>query len=304
MPEDKLKKLEAIINLVEGNDNVKQNELGEILNIFVELLKSLKQEIEKKIDETGTESGNLYRAALGNVEQLAVDSKKAIATSEQGSINRNKIFGENLAALGVRITSLQDDLNVLPDWEEIRSKITEKFKKLKEEIETENTAEKERDRLETLQDDERLDKSAIKGLEELEKELRDAINTGKDVKVVAGPGGGSFVYIDGAKKGLLRAFNLKAGTGMTLTYSVVSGLPTITFASTGGGGFTKLTATGTRDGSNADFTFISEPSYIVSDGVWLTKLADDGVTAMWTWNSGTLTATMANPPVYMIFGVA
>ena len=71
----------------------------------------------------------------------------------------------------------------------------------------------------------------------------------------------------------------------------------------GGGGFTNLTATGTVDGANTAFTFTQLPSYIVSDGVWLTEL-DNNSQNQWTWNAGTLTATLTVPPLNSIFGVA
>ncbi len=62
--------------------------------------------------------------------------------------------------------------------------------------------------------------------------------------------------------------------------------------------FTPLTATGTVDGSNSAFTFTQKPTYIVSDSAWYRE--NKG----WTWNSGTLTATMTIPPSTDIFGIA
>lgn len=74
-----------------------------------------------------------------------------------------------------------------------------------------------------------------------------------------------------------------------------------------GGGFTKLTATGTIDGSNKAFVFTQKPTYIVSDHAWY-QTVNAGPTASpttnWTWNAGTSTATMAVPPLEDIFGVA
>lgn len=61
-----------------------------------------------------------------------------------------------------------------------------------------------------------------------------------------------------------------------------------------GGGLTELTATGTVDGANTAFTFVSEPTYIVSDGVWYKK--NKG----WTWSVST--ATMTIPPNDAIWG--
>jgi FtsZ-interacting cell division protein YlmF len=59
-------------------------------------------------------------------------------------------------------------------------------------------------------------------------------------------------------------------------------------------GLTLLTATGTVDGTNADFTFTSKPTYIVSDGAWYVENTG------WTWSSPT--ATMSVPPQSVIWG--
>ena len=64
----------------------------------------------------------------------------------------------------------------------------------------------------------------------------------------------------------------------------------------GSSGITLLPATGTVNGLNASFTFTQEPTVIVSDGA--TYRVGHG----WTWNAGTLTATMSVPPSYDIFG--
>lgn len=59
-----------------------------------------------------------------------------------------------------------------------------------------------------------------------------------------------------------------------------------------------LAATGSVDGSNAAFTFAKEPSWIVSDGAWYR------VGNGWTWNAGTLTATLTIPPQSDIWAFA
>lgn len=89
-----------------------------------------------------------------------------------------------------------------------------------------------------------------------------------------------------------------AGTNITLVRT--AGGQTIINA-TGGSGFTKLPATGTVDGTNKIFTFTQVPSEIVSDGVWLTELDNNG-TPQWS-NVGT-TITMIVAPNNSIFGVA
>lgn len=70
----------------------------------------------------------------------------------------------------------------------------------------------------------------------------------------------------------------------------------------GSSGITVLVATGAVNGTNAAFTFTKEPSYIVSDHGWYAPINSNGTTN-WTWNAGTLTATMTIPPTEDIFGV-
>jgi len=62
------------------------------------------------------------------------------------------------------------------------------------------------------------------------------------------------------------------------------------------GALSSLIATGPVDGSNINFSFVSKPTYIISDGAWYTE--NKG----WSWNAGTLTATMIIPPNDNIFG--
>lgn len=98
--------------------------------------------------------------------------------------------------------------------------------------------------------------------------------------------------------------NLVAGTGITLTPSTNQTKATadILITASGGGGFTFLPATGAVNSVNPNFTFTQEPTYIVSDGAWYTRLDNNGA-AQWTWD-GVSTATMVVPPNGSIFGVA
>lgn len=98
--------------------------------------------------------------------------------------------------------------------------------------------------------------------------------------------------------------NLIAGTGIELVASTdfESATAGITINSTGGS-FTLLAATGSVNGVNATFGFAQEPAIIVSDGAWYTQLDNNGGT-QWTWNAGTMQATMVIPPQSSIFGVA
>lgn len=70
-----------------------------------------------------------------------------------------------------------------------------------------------------------------------------------------------------------------------------------------GSSITELTATGTVNGVNTAFTFAQLPTYIVSDHAWYKQTNKSGTTN-WTWNAGTLTATLTIAPTEDIFGVS
>lgn len=76
-------------------------------------------------------------------------------------------------------------------------------------------------------------------------------------------------------------------------------------SATGGGGFTVLQPTETPNGSRTVFTFstaTSQPTFIVSDNAMTQAVTKSG-TVNWTWNSGTLQATMTIPPNDDIVGI-
>lgn len=147
------------------------------------------------------------------------------------------------------------------------------------------TPQEVRDELETLEGDERLDKSAVKGIEQIEENIKQI-----ELRPVGKGGGGKGIglYIGGSKK-LLTAqmINLVAGTGISITYAYTSGRNDITISATGSGSFSVLAATGTINDANTVFTFPSTPSIVVVNGASYRNGA--GVTIV------TTTATLDNP---------
>lgn len=67
----------------------------------------------------------------------------------------------------------------------------------------------------------------------------------------------------------------------------------------GGGGLTEIPFTGTVNGTNVAFTVASSPTYVVTDGVWLKALDNNGGT-QWSYSAGTV--TMIVPPLSSIYG--
>lgn len=130
-------------------------------------------------------------------------------------------------------------------------------------------------------------------IEGYDKTIEDIKASSRAGRMVGGSRGLQ-LYVDGSKKGIANYVNLIAGTNITLTYSYSNGRNDILIDGSGGAGFTKLTATGSVDGSNTAFTFTQKPLYIISDGAWYQE--NKG----WTWSDPT--ATMSVPPQTDIYG--
>jgi hypothetical protein len=102
------------------------------------------------------------------------------------------------------------------------------------EVAVKDTPQETRNKLASLNGDERLDKSAIKGLDELEKYLSERIAQIRGG--ISGVARGVQLYISGIKKGLANTLNLKAGTNVTITHSYANGQNDVTISATGGSG--------------------------------------------------------------------
>ena len=68
----------------------------------------------------------------------------------------------------------------------------------------------------------------------------------------------------------------------------------------GGGGLTIIVFTGAVNGSNLSFTASTQPTYVVSDGVWY-RATDANSNTQWSYAGGTITLSIA-PPNYDIYG--
>lgn len=91
-------------------------------------------------------------------------------------------------------------------------------------------------------------------------------------------------------------------TGATVTQNSDG---STTVAVTGGSGFTTLDATETPDGNRKVFTFAAasaQPTFIIVDNVWLRATTASGV-VNWTWNGGTLKATLTTPANEEVLGI-
>lgn len=126
-----------------------------------------------------------------------------------------------------------------------------------------DSAEQVRDKLETLKENERLDKSAIKGLEGIEENIKQL-----QIRPTGRGGGKGFTLYTGGTKRLLTAqtLNIVGGAGITISYAYASGRNDITITATGSASLTPITVTGTINDSNVTFTAASTPNLVMVNG--------------------------------------
>ena len=110
-----------------------------------------------------------------------------------------------------------------------------------------------------------IDPEFVEGLDDQLKEFEKRLTQTKPSGVFIGPSRGHFLFIDGAKKGLVNTVNLIAGTGVTLSYNRSYGRNDITI-SAATGAFSIITVTGDIDGVNTTYSAASAPTLVVING--------------------------------------
>lgn len=130
-----------------------------------------------------------------------------------------------------------------------------------------------------------VDMSVIRGLDKLEKRVKETTPRGISI----GASRGFQLYVDGAKKGLAQYLNIIPGTGVSMVYSSAYGRNDLTISASATSSI--LVATGTRNDSNMDFTFVSQPAIVVINGA---SYRSTGGAITWTWTAATLTVTLSS----------
>ena len=245
----KLRRLEKIIEkgdeaileyLLETEEKVAENDakIEELLKIVKELQeKPEEKEVEIDIDEVAQKAANLIdkdnlRGRDGDSYNLTEDDKKDIAR-----------------------------LIKVPVVEKKTEKIIERietpiYNTEVKEVAVADTAEDIRNKLELLKDEERLDKKAIRGLENYDEVAKNAYNA---VTRVISNTRNFYQLLD-----VPQGYSGQAGKVLKVNASETG----LEFASTSGGvGYTIGTPSGSVNSSNVTFTVTSAPVFIISDGI-------------------------------------
>lgn len=271
MDNEKLAKLKELLNLVDAGLTKTDfiNSFKEVIKLTTEIEKRLVQKIDGKIKETDNETQRMVNAMeemRGQFLQTIKETKSANEStfaqiklrameSMQAMFSKMDIQGKMDAMQKEHEAMMKKCEAKMPDTEKM---MTEMLAKVPQE-----TAEQARDKLETLKDDERLDKSAVKGIAEIEKDV-------KEIKLrpagrIAGGARGVMLYVDGTKRGQANMLNIVPGTGVSFTYAYANGRNDITINASASSSI--LTATGAVDGVNTVYTFASSPTVVIVNGV-------------------------------------
>jgi len=195
------------------NERLRDELLLEIENLK-EIEKSLKEFVRKAKEESVSQAEKKVEIGIDKFRpelKRSLDSFKSFLTEHKKEVNallediRNETLSSASEVIGMRAERLASELKA-------------EFKTL---IKIKETPEETRDKLETLTGDERLDKKAIKGLEEFEKQIR----TGK---LPIGGTLGLKLIVGGIDRGWIRQLDFVGGDNVTISYTLTNGRPTLT----------------------------------------------------------------------------
>lgn len=232
----------------------------DIVNAFAQY-RSATQQVNKETKDTLNLALKQLNAEhdriLGELEQTKLESKSDVTEAIETALSDCKKMCDDIMEMKPKDGEDADE-------ELIVESVLEKIKLPEYEV---ITPQKVRDDLESLSGEERLDVSAIKGIEEYIKTLKLGFN-----KVV----GGTTRLLTS----LIDVSVVSPTNGQVLVYNSTTGRWENSSTS---GSYSTLTATGTIDDSNTTFTFVSEPKEIVING--LSYIKNSG----WAWSTPTAT---------------
>ncbi len=275
------KNLQLLSDMLEKLDTKSQvDEMVQIFQLVVEISKQTKDLTEKELANLRDMFDNaVSEMKSGNVEQMSSMKSRLMSYCETEMSNMMKMREKDIKDIKEMIPKEKDLTYLENKLADVEAKILP-FPEPKE-----ITSYEVRDKLESIKEEsEKLDKSAIRGLDEIEKLARQT----KGTTSIFG-GRGIQLYLDGAKKGLAQTLNIIPGTGVSFTYSTAYGRNDLTINAQAASS-SILDATGTIDDTNTAFTFLSEPSYLVINGASYRKTG-----GAITWTFLALTATLSAP---------
>ncbi|WP_395019792.1 hypothetical protein [Dongia sp.] len=258
MPDPKIKKLEGLMSLL--NDGVSKADLDTFAETIIQLVSKMHERNTSAKDEVE----KTYQAII---KQFGPEGLETLRTAISTLQTKLREIDQKLGS----VRDGRDGIDgISPNPDDIISEVMRRLPKAK-----------------NGRDGKDADIEAI--VSEVLKRLPQQPQSTGGLRAVGFRG--VQLYVDGLKKGIVQVVNFIAGAGVTLTHTTAQGRNDIIF-SAASSSFSVLTATGTKNDSNLDFVFASQPTALVINGAWYIQT---GGAITWTWNSGTSTATLSVP---------
>src|SRR3990167_7548352 len=156
-----LEKFEEIVKILD-KDTASVSEVAEIIATIIQVVKEAKEFLEKQAVENKSELNDSFNHAIYNLESIEGKVKKEMMDMHSRMDKKMSDEMNNLTkSLYVELKKLEDSISKAADFTEIYGKIKEVESRIVPVKEIK--AEQVRDKLETLEGDERLDRRSIKG---------------------------------------------------------------------------------------------------------------------------------------------
>lgn len=260
---DNLKKLQTLLELVDTKSNADQ--MVRAFQMVLDVAVQMRQGNEKEWILIHSAFSMLSEKLKSDNATEVNDAKQALKSSIESALKK---LEATMSAIDARVATLKDgDPGKDADETAIIASVLSQIPKDEPETATDT-----RDKLETLQGDERLDKSAVKGIDQIEKDI-------SEIRLrPTGKGGGAkgfMLFVGGTKKAFTaQSLNLTAGSGVTLAYSYAQGRNDVTITASGSFIGSQEKSTTTPNGTTATFAFTHTPGVIFWNGA-LQTLTDD-----------------------------
>jgi len=272
---DKVEKLKKLLEIA-NEDYASKKEVVLFVKQIIDSVKQVADGLRKDVKTNSEDVENSLRSTEKSLETALRASLKELTLTVSNT--KKETLDEAYKSLNREVYNIEKAIKDIPQFDS--KQLEEKFFFVIKDIENKidsikpevPTAENTRDSLETLKGDERLDVSAIKGIEK------------NNVEITADIMNRAVGIVDQRTSFLInKVSNLQA---------TVNALPV-------SGSLPSTVPTGTVDGTNQVFVFTGVPSIIVRDGVMMRKTSSDG-SPNWT---GTNTITLTIAPTFDIFAV-
>lgn len=162
-----------------------------VIKAFSTLIRELKKNFTDSIASKKGELSRELHDALFEIKDIELSLKTLVTNSEQNSLRKNQELSQTLTREIERVLKL---IATLPDLPILEKKIEE----VEEKILPEETPEEIREKLESLKEEDRLPKEAVKGIEDIEDDIK---RIEEEIEKLKRNKGGGTVYVSGSSGG-------------------------------------------------------------------------------------------------------